>query len=73
MDDFEDPVISPNARVDVFRDTQSLKLKISDLTVERLARVFKVIRHTRFLIYSELPLRPSVVESLFRVDLPTQL
>ena len=45
MDDysaFEDPVISPNARVDVFRDTQSLKLKISDLTVERLARVFIV-------------------------------
>jgi hypothetical protein len=47
MDDysaFEDPpTISPNILgLMFFRDTQCLKLKLSDLTVERLARIFKV-------------------------------
>ena len=42
---FEDSANSRgmSARVEVFREEQSLNLKISDITVERLARVFKVI------------------------------
>ena len=45
QDIFDDPVaIQPNPRVEVFRNTITLKLKVSDVTVERLARIFKVLK-----------------------------
>lgn len=41
MDDFDDRAES--IRIEVFNDSQSLMLKKSDLVVDRLVRVFKVI------------------------------
>ena len=42
---FEDSVVPPHTRIEIFRGAQTLKLKVSDLTVERLARIFKVSMH----------------------------
>lgn len=38
----ESSVISGNTRIEVYRDSQSLLLKAADITVDILARVFKV-------------------------------
>ena len=47
QDPFEEVVsVPPHGRIEVFRDSQTLKLKMSDLTVERLARIFKVQVHS---------------------------
>lgn len=43
QDIFEDSAVAGSAhRIEVFKGTQTLKLKVSDITVERLARIFKV-------------------------------
>lgn len=38
----ESIVVPPHGRIEIFRGTQTLKLKMSDVTVDRLARIFKV-------------------------------
>ena len=45
---FEDSVVPPHTRIEIFRGS-ALKLKVSDLTVERLARIFKVSMHSHLM------------------------
>ncbi len=46
FEQFEDHLAGDHVRIEVFSETQSLMLKRSDLTIDRLSRVFKVAMYS---------------------------